>query len=123
MLQTSSKRWDGRPIAFTRPAVFLSVLAATLLAGRAGLLTQTPLFCPFLALSGFPCPLCGITRAWQAMAAADFAAALSLHPFVFLIPPLVLGAAFGWRPGPRLFYALAASLSAFGIVRIAILTL
>jgi hypothetical protein len=123
LLQTSSKRWDSRPIASGRSAFFALVLLALTLAGRAGSLTQGWLFCPFRRLTDLPCPLCGISRAWEALVAGDWVAAVALHPFVILVAPVLIATAAGWRPGPRLFLAVAAAIAAFGLVRIAILTL
>ncbi|MEZ5403947.1 MAG: DUF2752 domain-containing protein [Bryobacteraceae bacterium] len=90
---------------------------------RTGLLAASPLFCPFHALSGLPCPLCGITRAFVALSSGQWWEALTLHPFVFLVLPVLVASAFGWRPGPRVFFVLCAGLVTFGAVRIAILTL
>jgi len=36
--------------------------------------------CPFLLLTGHPCPSCGMTRAWHAMAHFHFADALRMNP-------------------------------------------
>ncbi len=107
----------------TDSAFALGILAAGAVLGRAGMLTQTPLFCPFARLSGLPCPLCGITRAWEALTQGDLPAAMSLHPFVVLIPVLLVAVTLGWRPGPKVFLTLLAALVCFWIVRIAILTI
>jgi hypothetical protein len=48
--------------------------------------------CPFAALTGLPCPGCGLTRAALAMLRGDLGAALSLHPLSPLVVPLALGA-------------------------------
>ncbi len=47
----------------------------------------SPFFCPFRALTGIECPGCGMTRAFVAAAAGDFAEAIHLNPFS--IPLLV----------------------------------
>jgi hypothetical protein len=47
-----------------------------------------PPLCPFLALTGIPCPLCGTTRAWDATLHGDLAAAFRYHPLAPLALPL-----------------------------------
>jgi hypothetical protein len=44
--------------------------------------------CPFLRVTGLPCPFCGMTRATLAMGGGDFGAALEYHP---LAPLVVVG--------------------------------
>lgn len=46
--------------------------------------------CPFLALTGLPCPLCGGTRSFAAMWSGDVGRAARLHPLVPLLFPLTL---------------------------------
>jgi hypothetical protein len=43
-----------------------------------------PVFCPFEAFTGLPCPGCGMTRAFGALAGGNVMTALSHNPFVFL---------------------------------------
>ena len=50
--------------------------------------------CPFRAVTGIPCPGCGMTRAWLSALAFDFSAAFSQHPMFWSVP--VLAWAF-WR--------------------------
>lgn len=40
-----------------------------------------PLFCPFKALTGIPCPGCGLTRSFRAIALGQWDAALDFHLF------------------------------------------
>lgn len=40
-----------------------------------------PIFCPFKFVTGIPCPGCGMTRAFLAMAEADFVSAFRHNPF------------------------------------------
>lgn len=44
-----------------------------------------PFFCPFKAITGIPCPGCGMTRAVLSVARGDFDAAYHDNPFVFLL--------------------------------------
>jgi hypothetical protein len=81
------------------------------------------LLCPFLGLTGLPCPFCGMTRALQAWMHGDPALALRFH----LLSPLVLAAlvplAFGFRLPGWTWKGLAAAFLAFGLFRIANATL
>ncbi|BFM39148.1 DUF2752 domain-containing protein [Synechocystis sp. LKSZ1] len=54
---------------------------------------SSPLFCPFKALTGIPCPSCGLTRSFTALALGDLPSALSYHlfgPFLWLTCGLLL---------------------------------
>ncbi|HEX2735910.1 MAG TPA: DUF2752 domain-containing protein [Polyangiaceae bacterium] len=44
--------------------------------------------CPFAAVTGLPCPGCGLTRATLALVHGDLTAALRLHPLSPIIAPL-----------------------------------
>jgi hypothetical protein len=84
--------------------------------------------CPFLAMTGHPCPLCGGLRAVHALTRGDLAGAVSLNLMVVV---LVVLAAAEWvrrlsgrlagravRPVPRWSYPLlAAAFVAFGVIR------
>lgn len=48
------------------------------------------LLCPIKLVFGFPCPGCGLTRATFSVFHGDLGEALSHHPLVWLITPLVL---------------------------------
>lgn len=62
-------------------------------------------FCPLASIAGIPCPGCGLTRATLALAHGDVQHAFALHPLVFVLAPLfvgaVLNAAWGFVRGPR----------------------
>ena len=40
---------------------------------------QVPSLCPFLRLTGRPCPTCGLTRSWAALLHGDLERALAFH--------------------------------------------
>lgn len=47
----------------------------------------SPLFCPFRALTGIPCPGCGLTRSFTAIALGQWETAINYHlfgPVIFL---------------------------------------
>ena len=44
--------------------------------------------CLFRALTGLPCPGCGLTRALSSLIQGHPAAAFSYHPFAFIVLPL-----------------------------------
>ncbi len=51
-----------------------------------------PPLCPFLALTGIPCPLCGTTRAWNATLHGDLATAFRFHHIAPLALPMWIAA-------------------------------
>ncbi len=55
--------------------------------------------CPFFTITGLWCPLCGGTRAVEALAAGDVGAALGLNLLVVLAVPLVLAEWVRWTTG------------------------
>lgn len=57
-------------------------------------LLQLP--CPWYALTGIPCPGCGMTRAVLAALQLDFITAFRMHSMVWSIPVLI---AFFWKDG------------------------
>lgn len=42
--------------------------------------------CPWRNLTGFPCPGCGMSRAWWSALRLDFAAAWEQHPMFWSVP-------------------------------------
>ncbi|MGC4960432.1 DUF2752 domain-containing protein [Gordonia sp. DT101] len=40
-----------------------------------------PALCPFLRITGLPCPACGLTRSWVALGHGDVASAFSFNAF------------------------------------------
>lgn len=79
-------------------AVGLAVAASAWLVFASGAPVPVPR-CLFKAVTGWPCPTCGGTRALQALLALDMAAALRLNP-------LVTGVIAGWTA--YAIYALGA---------------
>jgi hypothetical protein len=46
--------------------------------------------CPFLNITGIPCPSCGMTRACLRAARLDFRGAFEFHPLFWVIPVIPL---------------------------------
>lgn len=69
--------------------LLLVALAALLVYLTTSAPTTSLLFCPFRWLTGWPCPGCGMTRAFGALVQGQWERALSLHP----LSPIV---ALGW---------------------------
>lgn len=85
--------------------------------------------CPWLWLSGWQCPGCGVLRATHALLHGDLAAAWHLNPLWLLLAP-ALGAAlvwstarsFGvplpvWRVPPAGMWGMMLVVVAFGVLR------
>lgn len=66
----------------------LCALAAPL---ALALAVEFPL-CPMAGVLGVPCPGCGLTRATLSLLRGDVIGAYRLHPLVFVLAPLYLGA-------------------------------
>ena len=86
-----------------------AVLAVTVLSGLlrlAGysLVSALPkaALCPFKALTGLPCPGCGMTHAFLALGSLDFAGAYAQNPLVF--PLAALAALYAVGRVPRAAY-------------------
>jgi hypothetical protein len=85
-----------------------SVLGAAALIGSGWLWSGLPTpLCPLHALTGLPCPTCGMTRAANALLRGDLVAALRWNPFVTLVLAgagiyVVYAALVVMRPLPRL---------------------
>lgn len=81
-------------------------------AGRWLPLTTVPVLCPFRALTGFPCPTCGASRALAVLADGRFGEAFVLQPLitttllaaVLVLPVSLLPA--GWVAAPTRFLAV-----------------
>jgi hypothetical protein len=56
--------------------------------------------CPMVLLTGYPCPACGLTRAFVCMLQFDWSGALKVHPFIYII--VIYLFAFVWNRYIRL---------------------
>lgn len=78
--------------------------------------------CPFLRLTGFPCPGCGMTRAYKSLLAGDLSAAFAYHPLFALAPILVLEIAlYSCRPAKHreiLLFALCLLFAVTWLLRL-----
>ena len=83
----SRVRWPGPNLRS------LGFLLGLMVVARVAMHFQLPLpGCPLRELSGVPCPFCGSTRAFAALAGFDLLAAVKLNPLVTLAA-LVAGVA------------------------------
>jgi hypothetical protein len=69
------------PLVFGAVGILCAAAAAILLSLPEAML-PIPLRCPFLALTGLPCPTCRGTRALAALAGGNLSRALRLNPLV-----------------------------------------
>lgn len=67
--------------------------------------------CPVVLVTGFPCPGCGMTRAWLQALRLDFAGAFRWHPLFWTLPLLVLLFLFCNRLPKKAVVAAAAILA------------
>ncbi len=75
-----------REQAALRRLALLRVLAgAYVLFAALAPLTRLPSLCPFRRMTGFRCPLCGLTRATRALTRGDIGNAMALHPLAPLL--------------------------------------
>ena len=58
--------------------------------GATFLLYVTDIGCIIRAITGVPCPGCGMTRAWLAFLTGRFDAALAYHPLFWCVPIVLL---------------------------------
>lgn len=74
-------------------AIVASAGAALVLLGPQ---TVLPITCPFLALTGWACPLCGGTRSTAALLEGDVAAAVDLNAFTVVAVLVMAGVWLAW---------------------------
>jgi hypothetical protein len=94
--------------AFGHAEVFAVLALASLAAARFLPVLDVPYTCPARALVGLPCPTCGMTHAFVALAHGDLAGAFAASPAGALLAALAWGLALA--DGVRL--ALGAPLPA-----------
>lgn len=75
------------------------------------------IFCLFRAVTGVPCPSCGMTRAWFAAAQLDFQSAFQYHPLFLLAPVLLLFLTdvIHWKPKTRTIVLSCLALLFFAV--------
>lgn len=76
---TGSNRWERNNQTLRFVASAGSVAGASILAGLGGPLGG-PILCPLRALTGIPCPLCGMTTSFTYTAAGDLGSAFVASP-------------------------------------------
>ena len=98
-------------------AIFVASVGLPL-PGRDGRIGHLPSVCPFYALTGLPCPGCGLTRAFVCLGHGHFVNSLHWHPLGWLVASAclawwaVLGASLARRrPPPALPPRLERGLS------------
>jgi hypothetical protein len=96
-----------RPLLPSTPALRIAALAATAMGGIAlaaaspwilRALRHLPVICPFRALAGLPCPGCGTTRSFFALAGGRVLTAVRLNPLGLFLW-LFLGAVVAFKAG------------------------
>ena len=80
------------------PLKIAAVAAAAVLVAAADRLGYV---CPFRALTGLPCPGCGMTRAWISLLHGDLSAAFRFHPLFWAVPVLLVFLLTDGRPTGR----------------------
>lgn len=71
--------------AVRRLTLFRVLACAYALFAAVAPVTQLPSLCPFRRVTGFRCPLCGLTRATRALTRGDIGNAMALHPVAPLL--------------------------------------
>lgn len=110
------------------PAAALSAATGGALAlGAAGLVTSTTaggLTCVFAAVTGVPCPFCGMTHGVAALGAGDLAGAVAAHPLAPSAVALALAVAVALplrrrlAVAPSALWALALLVGVVWLVRV-----
>lgn len=94
MTVPQASRRGRSAVVLLAPVAAVGLAAAALTPTDA--LADGPTLCPFRLLTGLPCPLCGLTRAWVATMHGDLPTALQLNPFgpptvAFAVVAVLLG--------------------------------
>jgi len=120
-------RWTGRTTAIAAAALAASLVVLYTVDPTRRMVTPP---CPYLTLTGFACPGCGLTRAFHALfhgdavTALDFNALLPIwvavfgYLFVSLVLTAIRGRGLTWKwVSPGVLVGLLALLLIFGVVR------
>jgi hypothetical protein len=75
-----------------------------------------PLFCPLKALTGIPCPGCGMTRAMLSITKGDFHGAFGYNPFSFFLLFVVVISVVPGRQAEKLPFITPVVMNYFFIV-------
>ncbi len=122
-----------RHVARIAAAIFALATVAAVVVGavapaswRTGLGEGGP-GCPFLALTGVPCPFCGMTRASIALGHGDLHGALALHPLapivlvvIVALCAIVAAGKADWLRPPRRIAGVVGLIGALWILRFVI---
>jgi hypothetical protein len=77
-------------------------------------------FCPFYWLTRRPCPLCGLTRAFCALAKGHWTQAIHFHALSPLALVMLLSLFWNWRWRAQLWTWGLAAIATYGICRAAL---
>ena len=116
----------ARKLARGAGLILAAVIPATLLFGALAPASTVEhaaeggIACFFLAVTGIPCPFCGMTHATLALGQGDVAGALAHHPLAPLVLLLTFGAALYLVRGktPRLLGAKLTPIAILAIVAV-----
>jgi hypothetical protein len=92
-------------------AVTLGAIFASLYAVLVSLRVVPPLRCPWRTLLGFECPMCGTTRALEAIGSGDLCGALAQNPLAILLAVAAVAVAINELAGAILRRRLSLALS------------
>jgi len=115
---TLSSPWSKDPLRLLAWAALAAAgLSGLLHAAGHSLVSALPKaeLCPFKALTGLPCPGCGMTHALLALGRLDLAGAYALNPLVFPLAALMVMYAAGRVPA-ALRSGRAANLALLGVL-------
>ena len=74
--------------------------------------------CPFLWLTGKPCPLCGLTRAFCALAKGDWQQAIHFHALSPVAAAMVCTLPWNFPGKGRVWIAGASMIGIYGVWRL-----
>lgn len=80
----------GKGKQSTKSKIIHAVIFIAVIAVLAALMLLDIYRCPFKAVTGIPCPGCGMTRAVMSALRGDFREAFRYHPLWIVAVPLVL---------------------------------